>query len=336
MNLKQSWYPIMLSAKLKKEKMAKVKLYGESFVLFRSDKRAPVCLEDRCPHRGTLLSEGKIINGNIECRFHGWQFSTDGECKKIPTLDCGRNFPKKANARHRLCVEKYGIIWIWPEEVVATEIGPSVFPDEQFNVDTLFEGKPHQYTLRCWDVPYSYDLAIQDILDPAHLPYVHRHSKHAAQPFDFTFNDEDTADICGLANFHKKRMEKVHEYYRFYAPCLVQYDRIDKKKNQNQRIQFFCVPLDKQTTRIFCYNYMARSILLDFINKNVLLNKLGSYISNMITRQDHKVLHGQFVNRMNGDSLINQPIASDQLVMRYHKWADRNQINNYWFNGYTS
>ena len=34
----------------------------------------PQIFEGRCPHQGTLLSEGHVVDGRLICRAHGWQF----------------------------------------------------------------------------------------------------------------------------------------------------------------------------------------------------------------------------------------------------------------------
>lgn len=34
--------------------------------------------EDKCPHRGVALSEGRIEAGQLQCSYHGWLF--DGAC----------------------------------------------------------------------------------------------------------------------------------------------------------------------------------------------------------------------------------------------------------------
>lgn len=32
------------------------------------------CYEDRCPHAGAPLIDGKLISGRLTCRHHHWQF----------------------------------------------------------------------------------------------------------------------------------------------------------------------------------------------------------------------------------------------------------------------
>jgi len=38
------------------------------------------------PIRLAKLSEGQIVDGKLECLYHGWQFDGDGKCVKIPQV----------------------------------------------------------------------------------------------------------------------------------------------------------------------------------------------------------------------------------------------------------
>jgi len=45
--------------------------------------------QGRCPHQGTLLSEGTVKDGILTCRAHGWQFACASGCKlgeRVPQL----------------------------------------------------------------------------------------------------------------------------------------------------------------------------------------------------------------------------------------------------------
>ena len=39
-----------------------------------------------CLYRLAKLSEGQLIDGRLECLYHGWQFQGDGKCVKIPQV----------------------------------------------------------------------------------------------------------------------------------------------------------------------------------------------------------------------------------------------------------
>lgn len=48
------------------------------------------------------LSEGQLVDGRLECLYHGWQFEGEGKCVKIPQV-C-------LHARDVTFLEKYIIL----------------------------------------------------------------------------------------------------------------------------------------------------------------------------------------------------------------------------------
>ena len=70
-------------------------------------------LLDRCPHRNVPLSLGTVVGGELECRYHGWQF----DCRRPLRLRPG---PREATGARRgvprLPVREHdGFVWVWPE-----------------------------------------------------------------------------------------------------------------------------------------------------------------------------------------------------------------------------
>jgi vanillate O-demethylase monooxygenase subunit len=51
---------------------------------------------DRCPHRLAPLSAGRIVDGTIECGYHGWRFAADGRAVAIPSLGPEARLPPRA------------------------------------------------------------------------------------------------------------------------------------------------------------------------------------------------------------------------------------------------
>lgn len=78
------WVALARSADLG-AKPLRVMWEGEPLVLFRS-AQGVAALTDRCPHRFVELSKGKVVEGEIECPYHGWRFGGDGACTAIPGL----------------------------------------------------------------------------------------------------------------------------------------------------------------------------------------------------------------------------------------------------------
>lgn len=57
---------------------------GQAFVAFRTASGRLGVLAARCCHMGTDLARGCVVGENLACPLHGWEFSTDGQCQKIP------------------------------------------------------------------------------------------------------------------------------------------------------------------------------------------------------------------------------------------------------------
>jgi len=91
MMIRNQWYIILESSEVKQGKPVGVTRMGEKLVLWRDAEGKVVCMKDQCPHRGVALSCGKLIDGLIECPFHGFQFDGSGRCTLIPAN--GRNAP---------------------------------------------------------------------------------------------------------------------------------------------------------------------------------------------------------------------------------------------------
>ena len=100
-NWKQCWYPVTFLQDLPKNHPYSFSLYDEPLVLFRNQDGKLVCLTDRCPHRAAKLSDGQIIDGKIECLYHGWQFGTDGKCLHIPQLPKDAKIPATSCIHHQ-------------------------------------------------------------------------------------------------------------------------------------------------------------------------------------------------------------------------------------------
>lgn len=91
-----------------------ISIFDLEMVLFRDSGGHVKCLRDLCPHRAAKLSSGQVAGGNIECLYHGWQFSGEGECVKIPQLGRGASIPKSSCARSYPVAVREGIVYVFP------------------------------------------------------------------------------------------------------------------------------------------------------------------------------------------------------------------------------
>ncbi|MFY8022097.1 MAG: Rieske 2Fe-2S domain-containing protein [Bacteroidia bacterium] len=84
-------------------------VYQKTPVLIVRTAKGIFAYEDYCPHRGLALSQGKIINGEISCKYHGWTFDSEsGNNTNIPVkqdkIDC--------QLKRFFVYEKYDLIWL--------------------------------------------------------------------------------------------------------------------------------------------------------------------------------------------------------------------------------
>ncbi|MBI9106171.1 MAG: Rieske 2Fe-2S domain-containing protein [Spirochaetales bacterium] len=82
--------PFLNPESLKKTPLVVTRL-GERLVFWRDRNGRPVCMCDRCAHRGASLAMGKVCEGNIQCPFHGLEFDSSDRCVKIRAN--GKNAP---------------------------------------------------------------------------------------------------------------------------------------------------------------------------------------------------------------------------------------------------
>ncbi len=117
--LRACWHPVGYSAEIGDQPVG-VMLLDTRVVLWRDAQGTLHAHHDRCVHRGTQLSIGRIENNAIVCPYHGWQFGVDGRCIRIPQLDDPQRVPSRAQIETFRCIERYGLAWValqaprWP------------------------------------------------------------------------------------------------------------------------------------------------------------------------------------------------------------------------------
>jgi phenylpropionate dioxygenase-like ring-hydroxylating dioxygenase large terminal subunit len=86
------------------------------WVLYRADAQSPVvAVEARCPHRLTRLSRGTVVDGTLQCPYHGWRFAADGGCVRIPSAGPQGSIPPRAKLLIPVGVREVdGAVWLAP------------------------------------------------------------------------------------------------------------------------------------------------------------------------------------------------------------------------------
>ncbi len=161
------WYAVLESKEVPAAKPRAFRRLGQDLVFWRDGAGNLSVMPDRCPHRSAQLSLGKVVNGNIECPFHGFQFNTAGHIQLIPANGRNGNKPAAFQCHSFPVREAQGFVWIWNGAPRAT------YPDLPWFDNLTGLVNAGSFSAR-WQTHYT--RAIEGMLDVSHLPFVHRNT----------------------------------------------------------------------------------------------------------------------------------------------------------------
>lgn len=117
--LGRAWWPVALEHEVPKGEPVAVQLLGVHWVLARIGDGL-VAFVDQCPHRLLPLSAGTLCGEVLQCAYHGWRFDRSGGCVAIPSQPPELPIASRARLQPAWGVaERYGVVWLAPEEPVA-------------------------------------------------------------------------------------------------------------------------------------------------------------------------------------------------------------------------
>lgn len=111
------WIPVAPSASIQAaHHITAVFAHDEEIALWRSAEGAPQAWENRCPHRGTRFTLGRVLKGRVSCAYHGWEFEADGgKCSFIPAHP-DQAAPRNVSAGAFRAVDAQGMVWVAPRD----------------------------------------------------------------------------------------------------------------------------------------------------------------------------------------------------------------------------
>lgn len=166
---KDTWYCAGWSRELAAGPVGR-QLLGQHVALFRDASGTARALGARCPHRGADLARGSVIDGCIECPFHGWRFDGDGHCVRVPSQPEGMKISTLARVPAFPLQELHGTLWIWMGNGEPQRGDPPHDPVSQpsRSVRRLF------FDAQLVEAPFL--TVLENAFDKAHLPFIHRRS----------------------------------------------------------------------------------------------------------------------------------------------------------------
>jgi len=164
MFLRNAWYVAAWDHEVTADRPFGRVLLDEPVVLFRDADGQPVALEDRCCHRHYPLSRGRVVEGALECGYHGLTFDGTGRCIRVPGQ---AQIPPEARVRRYPVVERHRWLWIWMGDPALAD--PAAICDFRWIDHPQWGAKGAVFHVKA-----GYELIIENLLDLTHLAFVHR------------------------------------------------------------------------------------------------------------------------------------------------------------------
>ncbi len=161
--LTEAWYAALESTALRRKPVSLTRL-GRRLVLWRDAAGHAVAQDARCPHRGADLGLGRVVDGCLECPYHGFRYDPRGRCMLAPCDGSQHRTRSDLVVKSLPVREENGFLWVWfgaPREALP--------PTPWFS--ELPPARPHVRSFT-WDVPFP--RVVEANLDLHHISFAHR------------------------------------------------------------------------------------------------------------------------------------------------------------------
>ncbi len=255
--LRRGWHPVAFLSDIVDSEPQRVELLGEGYVVTKVGDEISVFV-DRCPHRNARLSDGQMVDGNVECPYHGWRFDNHGRCSLVPALGPDATVPPTSHLSRVATARRYDLLWIAPEDPVC-----SILDIPEWNDPAL-----RHLWLPAIDIEAAAGQFVDNFLDFGHFPFVHAGTFGAGE--DEFINDyevQKTNDGWGFVvdyphTIHNNEDPKVktgehplvqprHMRYTFGAPFVVTLGLELPVTGMRNVVVTALQPLDHGTTRVY-------------------------------------------------------------------------------------
>ncbi|WP_222829198.1 Rieske 2Fe-2S domain-containing protein [Segniliparus rotundus] len=163
------WYAVLRSKELPRNKLASLHYFGKALIAFRGPDGKATVRDAYCPHYGAHLGGGKLVDGTVECPFHGWRFDAQGACVLAPF---SQRTPKVSIAGLPV-LEHSGLIFVY--------VGPG---EPAWEPKPIPETVSHQFASPIDDrvrVRVHIQEMRENIVDESHFHYIHKQSEPPIQ-----------------------------------------------------------------------------------------------------------------------------------------------------------
>ncbi len=173
MFIRNCWYVAAWSHELIDNILLGRTLLNEKVLLYRSADNQVHAIEDRCCHRGALLSRGRLEGSCVRCMYHGLLFDAEGKCVEVPGQE---RIPPDLKVRSYKVVDKAKLVWIWMGDPALAD--ESKIPSFPYLEDESWHGYPDYLYYQA-----NYQLIADNLADINHIAYVHTNTLGGSESY---------------------------------------------------------------------------------------------------------------------------------------------------------
>lgn len=294
------WYLILTPDQVPRGRPVRHRRLGADHVFWRDAGGRLHAALDRCPHRGAALSIGAVEGDALVCPYHGFRFAPSGACTAIPAHPSMR-IPSRMRLRRVAVAEAHGFVWMFSGD-------PDDAPDAVPFFDGLDRLAHRGSDLRkTW--PTHYARVVENELDWAHLPFVHRTTIGIGYDPDLDDEVEVTQDGDRITTWLRRMGDR---------------SRIDFLGPNVWRMHFSPVsynflgfaPVDDEHVVLYVRSYQGHVRLWPFDRLLAAVQRLANPV---VLAQDARTVPSQRpkIPRLDGEDVF---VPSDKPVLAYLRW----------------
>ncbi|MBD2359358.1 aromatic ring-hydroxylating dioxygenase subunit alpha [Tolypothrix sp. FACHB-123] len=255
------WYIVALSEQLRPNKVLARSLLGEWLAIFRDEDGQAVALRDRCLHRNSRLSTGKVCQGALQCPYHGWVYDRNGKVIAVPAEGDDFQPSQQRQAKGYPTKEQDGYVYVRLADNPTEDFAPFSMP---------YYGQPGWETVRVINrFANNVTNCAENFIDIPHTAFVHpgvfRTSRQ--QKLEMTVEREngavlveyrnETSNLGWYSRFLNREGAEIKHCDRFYLPNITSVE-YQMGANRHLFITSQSIPESDNSTLVYTdvtYNY---------------------------------------------------------------------------------
>jgi choline monooxygenase len=179
---------------------------GKPVVVVRVNDGSIRAFYNVCRHRGGPLAMEDCSSRMLQCKYHGWTYTLDGQLRGVPKFDRTDLFDKKDYGLHQIPIRSFGgLLFVNPDEHapklteflkgIRERIAPVDFSGFRFY-------RRVEYAIRC-----NWKVYVDNYLEGYHVPLVH---PGLSTILDYARYSTEVSDYYSLQ--HTPLSEEAHSY----------------------------------------------------------------------------------------------------------------------------